>query len=423
MSELDVFESQVREKIRELNSPKASVRRKAAAWLGEAGDPSAIKRLTQLYESDPNARVRATAAYSLGMFRALEGGMQGDEPDEVYELLEDIALRGQMGRRVLIPTGCLARVVLGLVISLALLLVFTFVIWPQFGTQIDGILVGEIASQQASPADDLSALLLAVRDDATALQAQYGDVSTLDCEINLNKPDTLDISTLETNRIAIGGRINAQIVQLNLSRLPFAQACASESPALTAAEVSEPVALLETILADLVVIESELETVPTDEPATNDMSDATAVDQSPADTTPTVTEPTEIVADIQSHLPPLFGSLDEIRSPSGAYALMKTFWDGVSNNPVNSGCNNPVPPVPDDYVLPDLDANASSDLKLGVELYNTGLGLTRQGWALIATACANGTLMDSRETGLMTAANADISFSSAETLFTQVRDR
>ena len=91
MSELDVFESQVRERIRQLDSPNANIRRKAAAWLGEAGDPSAIKRLTQVYENDPNAKVRAAAAYSLGMFRVLQREMEGDDPDPVYELLEDIA--------------------------------------------------------------------------------------------------------------------------------------------------------------------------------------------------------------------------------------------------------------------------------------------------------------------------------------------
>ena len=45
MSELDAFEANVRNYIKLLSSPDAKVRRKAAAWLGEAGDPNAITRL------------------------------------------------------------------------------------------------------------------------------------------------------------------------------------------------------------------------------------------------------------------------------------------------------------------------------------------------------------------------------------------
>ena len=425
MSELDVFESQVREQIRQLDSPKASVRRKAAAWLGEAGDPSAIKRLTEIYQKDPNTSVRAAAAYSLGMFRALEGGMQSDDPDPVYELLEDIALRGKMGRRVPIATGCLGRAILGLLVSLALLLVFNFVIWPQYGPQIDGILVGETsgaaldAPDRASAIADLTALVDDIRNDTTTLQAQYADVSTLDCDTDFVGPIAYDVSGLDADIMTVGSNINAQIVQLAINRGPFNQACASDSPALTNDQVSTQLTALGTILETLPELEADLEGLPETAPLETATPDATTE----VDATPVEDAPTEVVADPKSHLPALFASLDEIRSPSGAYALMATFWEGVSNNPVNSGCNNPVPPVPADYALPDVDASASSDLKLGVDLYNTGLALTRQGWDLIATACASGNLMDTREAGLMTTANANISFESAETLFTQMRDR
>src|SRR5690606_17805994 len=126
------FESNVRQNIKLLSSPDAKVRRKAAAWLGEAGEPSAITRLKQVYETDPDASVRQAAAYSLGMFKMLEQQMDGPNSERVYELLEDVQMRGKMGQRARIRTGCLMRLLVALLVSLAIILAFNFVIWPQY---------------------------------------------------------------------------------------------------------------------------------------------------------------------------------------------------------------------------------------------------------------------------------------------------
>lgn len=273
MSELDLFEAQVRENIKQLSSHDARVRREAATWLGESGDPSAITRLKQVYEEDPDASVRKAAAYSLGMFRALEREMGGENSARVYELLEDIALRNKRGRRKTISTGCLMRVVVGLLVSLALLLAFNFLIWPRYGAQVAALLnvagpdgsgatSGTTGTTEAdgTPQEQLAALATAIREDATTLQAVYANPDALDCDADFQNPIAYDASSLsdqpELNGLA--ARLNAQIVQLFTAKAPYNQACAASETALSADQVAGPLATLETLLAELDAIENDM---------------------------------------------------------------------------------------------------------------------------------------------------------------------
>lgn len=130
-NDVEAFVALVQKRIKDLSSPDAKVRRKAAEWLGESGEPSAISRLRQVYETDPDAKVRETAEYSLGMFRALETALDGDEAESVMETLEDIVVRNKMGHRNRIPTQRLQQLITALIVSLLILVIFTVVIWPQ----------------------------------------------------------------------------------------------------------------------------------------------------------------------------------------------------------------------------------------------------------------------------------------------------
>ena len=76
---LEAFEENVRDNIKMLSAKDAKTRMKAAAWLGEAGDPTAITMLKQVYKDDPDPKVRDTAKYSLGMFRKLEEALKAAE--------------------------------------------------------------------------------------------------------------------------------------------------------------------------------------------------------------------------------------------------------------------------------------------------------------------------------------------------------
>ena len=267
MSELDAFEVNVRQNIKLLSSPDAKVRRKAAAWLGEAGEPSSITRLKQVYETDPDANVRQAAAYSLGMFKMLEQQMNGPNSEHVYELLEDVQMRGKIGHRARIRTGCLARLIVGLVVSLAIILAFNFLIWPQSQDQIRDVLGVEAPADAAdsddaeaiTPATDaeaLSALLTNLRADATLLQTQYANPAALDCDATFANPTPY--TATDTALADLATRINGQVVQLITAKAPYNQACSDGSAALTAEQVAGPQAAIEAVLTELTAIETEL---------------------------------------------------------------------------------------------------------------------------------------------------------------------
>ncbi len=270
MSDLDAFMVQVQQNIKLLSSSDAKTRRKAATWLGEAGEPSAITRLKQIYEEDPDAGVRQAAAYSLGMFRALEEGMNGPNSDAVYDRLEDIALRGRMGRRVPVPMGCVSRIIVALVVSLAVIVAFNFFVWPQYGNQIASLLGVEAEaeaggslpqSESESPAAALSTMLAAIRADALTLQAQYNTPDTLDCQASFENPIAYDFNTLgdQPALTDIAARLNAQLVQLVTAKSPYLQTCAAGNTSLPADQAAVPLTTLEAILTELDTIERDLD--------------------------------------------------------------------------------------------------------------------------------------------------------------------
>lgn len=263
MSELDAFEAKVRQNIKLLSSPDAKERRKAASWLGEAGEPSAITRLKQVYEEDADASVRQAAGYSLGMFKRLEQKMNGPDSERVYELLEDVQLRGKVGHRVPVRTGCLARLIVALLVSLAIILAFNFVIWPQYEDQIRDVL-GVEAPSAAADSDDgpataeeaLDTLLTSIRADAMLLQTQYANPAALDCDATFANPTPY--TTTDAALADLATRLNGQVTQLIIAKAPYNQACTSASPTLTAEQVAGPQAAIEAVLAELTTIETDL---------------------------------------------------------------------------------------------------------------------------------------------------------------------
>src|SRR5687767_15981756 len=99
------FQDTARIKIKELSSTKASVRREAAYYLGEAGVDEAITKLATVFKNDPDKSVRKAAGYALGMFKAVEEALNGGREEEVVELLRGIVDEGKIGRRLKTGTG------------------------------------------------------------------------------------------------------------------------------------------------------------------------------------------------------------------------------------------------------------------------------------------------------------------------------
>ena len=180
---LEIFEEKVRDNIKLLSSKDAKSRMKAAAWLGEAGDPTAITMLKQVYKDDPDPKVRETAKYSLGMFRKLEEELHKSDQSKVQKLLEDVAVRGKTGRRVPVPVRSLVKLEIGLVISAVLVAIFALILPPIFRQTVTQAVqqTNDPAPTTAPVVDkdrpaliaDLQAALTLVSNDATTLQTQY----------------------------------------------------------------------------------------------------------------------------------------------------------------------------------------------------------------------------------------------------------
>ena len=98
---LEKFQKNVAQAMKVLGNERSSVdnRIKAAQWLGESGEPTAITSLRQAYMNDSDKKVRQAAGYSLGMFRALQKALNDPKrADEVSQMLEQIIFEGKMGR-------------------------------------------------------------------------------------------------------------------------------------------------------------------------------------------------------------------------------------------------------------------------------------------------------------------------------------
>lgn len=265
MSELDIFEEKVNNNIKQLASADARTRRKAAHWLGEAGDPSAVVELRKLYERDPSYQVRKAAGEALGMMRALEYGLEGDNQEDVYDLLEDVQLRGRFGKRVPIPIPTLSRIRLGLLTSLIVLLVFNFVVWPQMRPAPDAGGMMESAPDTANMPDhaaalaDLQALSANFRADVTALQSIYLNFGDLNCEAEFNdpRPYTATLSGETEDLAPIAARLNGQVLDLATAKAPYSTACTDNMP-LDESLIAAPLSTLDSMIARLDAIDADL---------------------------------------------------------------------------------------------------------------------------------------------------------------------
>ena len=192
---LEAFEESVRDNIKLLSSKDPKTRMKAAAWLGEAGDPTAITMLMRVYKDDPDPKVRDAAQYSLGMFRKLEQELKKPDQSKVQKLLEDVAVEGKMGRRLPIPVRSLVKLEIGLIISAILVAVLALFVPAMFRGQVNQAVQQNENTAPTAPAvaskdratllRDLQSTLSLVSNNATKLQAQYQGMlggGTLDCK-------------------------------------------------------------------------------------------------------------------------------------------------------------------------------------------------------------------------------------------------
>ncbi|MBZ0293617.1 MAG: hypothetical protein K8L99_13705, partial [Anaerolineae bacterium] len=89
---------------------------------------------------------------------------------------------------------------------------------------------------------------------------------------------------------------------------------------------------------------------------------------------------------------------------------INTYWEDIRDSGQTDGCSAAQPTIPTDYALPEGTTIENQTLELVIELVNTGLGLTRQGWTQFNTACNSSNPLDFVEAGLQSARSALASF-------------
>lgn len=428
MPDLDAFEAQVTENIKQLSAKDPKARREAAAWLGEAGDPTAITALVQAYKNDPDPRVREDARYALGMFRKLEESLATDQ-DGTVKLLQDIALHGKMGRRIRIPVRAIAKVIIGLLISAALVAALAFVLPP--------LLRGSAPAQTTSPTAEpnpptaapasvqlepldrpaltarLQANLTRLSGNVTKLQAQYQAVlggGEMNCAEFFDSVESLQLAEAnardfpDLNQAA--NDLNAALAAYQSARSAYSRVCEG-GETIAASEFGGPMGEVIAVIQALAPIQTAL----------------TAAAAPPDATTAPTVEAAAPSADMRTHLQALDGIITAMTAPNSPNALLTRYWTESQDSGGTNGCGSQVnvDQIPADYALPEEMAQQSADLKLASDLVNTGLAALRQSQQLFATACAGGDPAGSAETGLQLSGAAADAFNSAAALVIRLK--
>lgn len=427
------FQETARIRIKDLSSKSAAVRREAAYFLGEAGIDEAITKLAILYKSDPDKSVRKAAAYALGMFRAVELELQKGNEEKVVGLLREVLEEGKLGHRrktggVRVMMVLLLVVFVGLVAANLLLPGLKpipgipTITLPQVADSGGG--GGEAAStDRASIVEGMRFTYEGVNNDLTRLQDQFRLVLTggqLHCGAFFDLRPAYEFPAGAAGQypeLAVAAQtLNAAQAAVMAGHTRFDQACNQNMP-LEIAEVGSQ-------LAPLVAAADSLKQV---EPMFADASTATpeATPLPPTETpipptpTPTVIVP---VADVRSHLGPLYGIIDLMRTPRGPNRLLRQYWIDARDAGSVTACELPPPEIPEDYVLPQIDAEASIELKQAVDTLNTALKATRDSWQLFRAACDSNTVPQQAANGLARADAVDASLDLADDLLDVVRN-
>lgn len=426
-AQLEIFEEQVREKIKQLSSKDARIRSKAAAWLGEAGDPTAITMLAQIYKNDPDPSVRESARYSLGMFRRLEQELSSGDQDRVHKLLEDVAVRGKMGRRARFSVRAMSKLAGALLISAVLVFVIALILPPilkQSSAQTPGnpdtqptaapliepTAPSVVSRDRPTLVTDLQAALVLLRNNTTKLQGQYQavlDGGSVTCTeffdtltpIALTSENRTEFADLAT----IADEVNGVQAAFRLAKSAYDRVCVSNETLDTTA-FSGPVGEIIGLEQSISGLETRL---------------ASASGGSVAE--PTL-EATASV-DLRSHVIALQAIVDDVTAPDGPNNTLTQYWSDSQTAGGTTGCSRPVSDsdIPADYSLPADASSASDDLTLAANLINTGLKAIRQSRDTFNTACGTNTVADSAALGLQLTTSAGQAFEGAVVLLNTLR--
>ncbi len=433
------FHETARLKMKDLSSKNPATRRAAAYYLGEAGVDEAITRLAAVYKSDPDASVRKAAAYSLGMFRAVDQALKRGEEDRVLSLLRKVVDNGKMGHRLRLRPAALARIELGLTLLLVVQIALHLLL-PNLGAlpgdiqlpSLNLALGPDAAPDAVDTLAQASAAVSGIRNDLKTLQTQFQSVLTggnPNCTAFFNLPTAISLDNagaLTAEQRAAVEAVNASQAVVVSGKDRLDRACYENQP-IEAAEVGGLLASVIEAQRGLTDVEARLNPSATAaEPAATATATPEPTAAAPTETPlPSPAPPTAtplVLADPRAHLSALYGLMDSVSGPRNALGLLRQAWTDTANAGTTRACDDPMPPIPADYVLPAEEAAAFPELAQATQQVNLGLALLRQGWSLFESACAANALVQQAGTGLQTAATAEDALRVADTLLQAVRN-
>jgi len=280
---LEAFEESVRDNIKLLSSKDAKSRMKAAAWLGEAGDPTAITMLKQVYKDDPDPKVRDTAQYSLGMFRKLEEALKQPDQSKVQKLLEDVAVRGKLGRRLPVSVRSLVKLEIGMLISAVLLVVLALFVPPLFKQGVNQVVENNEHPAPTAPAvgnkdrptllNELQGSLAKLSNNTTKLQTQYQGIlggGALNCQQFFDTLTPIALSPDNKTNFAdlakIADDLNSLQATYRLAKATFDQDC-EPGAKVDASTIGAPMGDVVKLLQSIATTQTALTTAAAVKPA------------------------------------------------------------------------------------------------------------------------------------------------------------
>lgn len=451
----NMFAEEIQAMIDQLSSKSAADRREAALFLGEAAAAEAVPDLIDLYKKDKDASVRAAAAYALGMFKAIDRALAAGDEEKVTQYLRQVEEEGELGSRA--RTGRAVKIMVGLILSLAVIVVIYF----NFQPKLKATLFGSTHTRATVVTDMRHSFDMVNNDTRTLQNALIGVISNqpLSCVAFFNNAPAYHLDAVDAvaypDLATLGSRLSAIQTSLTKAKARYDAAC-NQGAAFGVAEARDTFSILTPALQQLVPLQADLaqaeaevggqpasipptsapgnnQAAPTNAPANAAPTSAPANNNQAAPTQqgslqpgvelqPTVPPPASNV-DPKTQLAPLYNLLDDVTSTRGASTLLLQYWMDVKNTGSTSGCDlGSFPTVPNNIFIPEEYLQASTNLRDAVQLTNNGLAALRDGWQNFRNSCAQQSLTTDAPAGLANASVVANSFDAAKTLLDRVQN-
>ena len=427
---VDAYKAKTKENMKIIIKPKQfdkNKRLEAVRWLGEAGNPEAIPALLKVYHKDKTAGMKEEAEYALGQLKALDLEYDDLEVEQdARERIDDLILYSKFGKRASASGLIVAEVLL--VILAIILFGVGIVLSNTVGVERENTRatsVSETQTAQPTPTPDTEDLVQSqLQDyyeglvaDANFFQQQLA-VSTreesIDCDTTLANPAQYTLSSMWENNpqfSAIVTELNGLRGQMADVRSAYTSACSTLQPIPREDALNFGTTILSVqqgfnIVRDLLNsagIEVEEQVFVTSTPA------PVATSEEPLATA------TIDTSDLTIPILELERLIDQMTDLQGATTRTIFNWQQVVDTEqlYLSGCNQPEPTVPNDYVLDTGLAGTSANLDSAVLNVNTGLQLTRAATSAFYAACDSGELPENAQAFFDQANLADTAFTSA----------